>query len=250
MFEALAQLAVDLDTRWYVHLTDPRSGADNRLNRPGERTIPMLDEWGILSERTIVVHALGLQSCELALMAKRGTGISWNPASGMWFGDGMLDLGAALKARVRVGLGTDGAASNNALSILRESHIGSLGLKLATDDAAAVTAGDMFALATAGGADLLHLNMGALEPGRQADFVVLNALDLSLVPNSRLESHIVNSVSERAIMHVYRAGEQVVRDGRVVGVDEKEIARRASKLAGERRATASLPLPGEARQGV
>jgi 5-methylthioadenosine/S-adenosylhomocysteine deaminase len=238
MIEAMAQLAADLDTLWYIH-----------LDRLSVRSIPVFDEWGVLSEHTVIVHALGLTPSELELIARRGARISWNPASGMWFGDGMLDVPKVLKAGVRVGMGTDGAASNNALNMFRESQIGSLGAKLAAEDAGAVGAGDIFRIATAAGGELLNLKIGKLEPGWQADFVVLDIFDLSLVPWIALESHIVNSLSDRAIKHVFRAGEQVVRDGRLVGVDEVEIAKRASSLASQPRVKANLVLPGRTRAG-
>jgi 5-methylthioadenosine/S-adenosylhomocysteine deaminase len=248
MFEEMAQFATDVDTLWYVHLTDPRGGADNRLNQPGERTIARLEEWGILSERTVAVHALGLREGELEVIAERGARISWNPDSGMWFGDGMFDLPAALKAGVRVGLGTDGAASNNGLNIWLESRIGSLGTKLMADDAAAVCSRDVFRVATEGGGELLGVKTGALEPGWHADFVVLDLLDLSLVPTMALDSHIVNSLSERAVRHVYRGGQRVVCEGHLVRIDEREVARRASKLANRSHAEVKLPLPGAAKQ--
>jgi 5-methylthioadenosine/S-adenosylhomocysteine deaminase len=244
MIEAMAQLAVDLDTLWYIHLTDPKGGGDNRLNPPGERSIPMFERWGILSQHTVLVHALGLDTSELELVARRGARISWNPSSGMWFGDGMLDLPAVLKAGVRVGMGTDGAASNNALNMFRESQIGSLGSKLVAEDAAAVSARDIFWIATGAGGEVLNVKTGALKPGWQADFIVLDLLDLSLVPWIALGSHIVNSLSERAVKHVFRAGEQVVRDGRLMGVDEREIAKRASSLGSRPHVKVSLALPG------
>jgi 5-methylthioadenosine/S-adenosylhomocysteine deaminase len=81
MIEAMYRLAVDYDTLWYIHVADPSSPAEDSLNPPGERTIPMLESWGVLDHRLVLAHALFLRDDEVKLVAERGARISCNPAS-------------------------------------------------------------------------------------------------------------------------------------------------------------------------
>jgi 5-methylthioadenosine/S-adenosylhomocysteine deaminase len=230
MIEAMYRLAVDYDTLWYIHVADPSSPTEDSLNRPGERTIPMLDSWGVLDHRLVLAHALFLSDAEMKLVAERGARISCNPASGMWFGDGVLDIPRLWKNRVKVGLATDGAASNNALNVFREAWLASLSQKLRARDPAAVSAAQIGRLATEDGGQVLNLRVGRLAPGWKADFIVLDTLDFTLQPAHTLASNVVHAMSDRAIRHVYCGGRQVVNNGVLSLVDQPSLLRRASRL--------------------
>jgi 5-methylthioadenosine/S-adenosylhomocysteine deaminase len=238
MIEAMYQLALDYDTLWYIHVADPSSPEESTLNRPGERTIPMLESWGVLDHRVVLAHALFLRDEEVALVAERGARISCNPASGMWFGDGILDIPRLWKHGVKVGLATDGAASNNALNLFREAWLASLSQKLRAHDPRAVTAAQIGNLATEDGGRVLDLPVGRLAPGWKADFVVLDTLDFTLQPASALASNIVQAMSEHAVRHVYCAGRQVVSDGRLARIDQNQLLHRAARMISD----AKVPL--------
>jgi 5-methylthioadenosine/S-adenosylhomocysteine deaminase len=230
MIEAMYQLAVDHDTLWYIHVADPGSPEDGGLNHPGERTIPMLESWGVLDHRLVLAHALFLREEEVALVAERGARISCNPASGMWFGDGILDIPRLWKRGIKVGLATDGAASNNGLNLFREAWLASLSQKLRARDPGAVTVAQIANLATEDGGRVLNMRVGRLAPGWKADFLVLDTLDFTMLPMSALAANIVEAMSERAVRHVYCGGRQVVRDGRLTQIDQVELLRRAARV--------------------
>jgi len=230
MIEAMYRLAVDYDTLWYIHVADPSSPTEESLNRPGERTIPMLESWGVLDHRLVLAHALFLSDEEVKLVAERGARISCNPASGMWFGDGILDIPRLWRSGIKVGLATDGAASNNALNLFREAWLASLGQKLRARDPAIVTGPQIANLATEDGGRVLNLRVGRLAKGWKADFVVLDTLDCSLQPTSALASNVMHAMSERAIRHVYCGGRRVVSDGELAQVDQRKLVRRAAQL--------------------
>ncbi|HEY8869623.1 MAG TPA: amidohydrolase family protein [Candidatus Limnocylindrales bacterium] len=235
MIEAMYELAVEFDTHWYVHVADPKDPEDGGLNRPGERTIPTFEEWGVLDSRLVLAHALFLRDEEIALVAERGASVACNPASGMFFGDGILDLPRLWRHGVTVGLATDGAASNNALNIFREAQVASMSQKLRAEDPAAVSASQIARLATEDGGRALGLPVGQVAPGQRADFAVLDILDFTLQPRAALTSNIVHAMSERAITHVYCGGRQVVRDGRLCLIDQDDLLRRAGRLLGSPR---------------
>jgi 5-methylthioadenosine/S-adenosylhomocysteine deaminase len=230
MIEAMYQLAVDYDTLWYIHVADPSSPEDSSLNRPGERTIPMLESWGVLDHRIVLAHALFLRDEEVALVAERGARISCNPASGMWFGDGILDIPRLWKRGIKVGLATDGAASNNGLNLFREAWLASLSQKLRAHNSSAVTTAQIASLTTEDGGRVLNLPVGRLAPGWKADFVVLDTLDFSLQPTAALASNIVQAMSEHAVRHVYCAGRPVVRNGQLTQIDQEQLLRRVARM--------------------
>lgn len=244
MIEAMYQLAVDHDTLWYIHVADPSSPADSSVNRPGERTIPMLESWGVLDHRLVLAHALFLRDEEVTLVAERGARISCNPASGMWFGDGILDIPRLWKRGVKVGLATDGAASNNALNMFREAWLASLGQKLRAGDPSAVTATQIASLATEDSGGVLNLPVGRLAANWKADFVVLDILDFTLQPLAALASNIVQAMSERAVRHVYCGGRQVVRDGQLTRIDQDDLLRRAARMLSGRTPASHLSHGG------
>jgi 5-methylthioadenosine/S-adenosylhomocysteine deaminase len=242
MIEAMYQLAVDYNTLWYIHVADPSSPTEDSLNRPGERTIPLLDSWGVLDHRLVLAHALFLQDEEVRLVAECGARISCNPASGMWFGDGILDIPRLWRNGVKVGLATDGAASNNALNLFREAWLASLGQKLRARDPAVVTGSQIASLATEDGGRVLNLPVGRLAEGYKADFMVLDTLDFSLQPVSALAANVVHAMSERAVRHVYCGGRRVVSDGELTQIDQRQLLRRAAQLM------STAPIEAAARQ--
>jgi 5-methylthioadenosine/S-adenosylhomocysteine deaminase len=232
MIEAAFELAEEYDTLWYLHVSDSLKSSEEVVKTFGERTVPLLDSWGVLTDRLVSVHGLWLSEEELRLLEKSGGRISHNPASNMFFGERIIDIPDLLRRGLKVGLATDGAASNNSQNILSDTRLASLAQKVAAQDPAAITVDQLITLMTAGGAEVLNCPVGVLETGRQADFMVLDTLDFSLLPTISLKSNVVHAVSDRAIRHVYCAGRQVVRDGKLALVDHVELAARIFELTG------------------
>jgi 5-methylthioadenosine/S-adenosylhomocysteine deaminase len=144
----------------------------------------------------------------------------------MFLGDRAARIARMRNAGVCVGLGTDGGLDNNTLSIFHEMKLTALVQKSAAADPQAITAGDITRMATVEGGRIAELPLGSLAPGQLADFVVLDLSDIALVPGDRLESHMVYSMSDRAIRHVYVHGSPAVQDGKLCGFDESDLRRR------------------------
>lgn len=231
MIQAMHQLAVDHDTVWYCHLGYEEDHANEVESMFGKRSLEVLDEWGVLDDRLVIAHGLWFSDRELDLIVSSGARVSYNPASNMFLGEVVLDLSQLWSRGITVGLATDGAASNNLLSVFGDARLASLCQKLRARDPAVVTSGQIFALATEDGARALRTSVGSIGVGKKADFAVLDLADLSLVPHSGLESHLVHALSERAIAEVWVHGRKVVENGRLLGVDGSDIARRASQIA-------------------
>jgi 5-methylthioadenosine/S-adenosylhomocysteine deaminase len=197
-----------------------------------------LAELGFLDGRVLAAHCVWLSDEELALFREHDVAVAHCPQANAKLASGVARLGEMLAHGLRVGLGTDGPAGNNDLDLWEELRLAPLLAKLRAGDAAALPARAALALGTRGGADALGLPVGALEPGRRADMVLLRLDDLAFVPlveERDLESHLLWSASSRLVEAVWVEGEQVVAGGRALRVDEEraraEVQERARRLA-------------------
>jgi 5-methylthioadenosine/S-adenosylhomocysteine deaminase len=137
---------------------------------------------------------------------------------------------AALRARgVTVGLGTDGAASNNRLDVLTEMRTAALLAKVGAGDAAVVSAPDALAMATIAPARALGLDalIGSIAPGKSADLAAVELASVETLPLFDPVSHLVYSAGREHVTHVWVAGEARVAERRLVGLDERDLHDRA-----------------------
>lgn len=240
MVELAAGLAAEFGTLWYMHISDSASSTDRVRRELGAPSIELLEKWGVLSSRLVSVHGIWLTDTELDLLGGRSGRLSYNCASNMFFAERIISLRELRKRGIRTGIGTDGAASNNALSVFRDVQLAGLAQRLQARNVAEMSTGALIRLATSDGAAVLGQPTGSIEPGLRADFVVLDLTDLSLLPTTCLASHVVHSMAATAVRHVFCEGWQVVRDGQLTGADQDGIARRVNAL----RARQSGPAAG------
>jgi len=151
----------------------------------------------------------------------------------MKIASGIAPVPAMLKAGVRVGLGTDGASSNNNLDLLEEARLAAFLHKLANDDPTVIPAGQALAMATLGGAKAMGMDfeIGSLEPGKKADIILLDMNKPHMYPKHDLTSHIIYSARASDVTTVIINGESVMEDGVLTGIDEQEVLRKAEEKA-------------------
>jgi 5-methylthioadenosine/S-adenosylhomocysteine deaminase len=230
MIELAAGLAEDFDTMWYMHVSDSASSTERVRRELGGTSIELLKRWGVLSSRLVSVHGIWLTEAELDLMGQCGGRLSYNCASNMFFAERIIVLAELAKRGIRVGLGTDGAASNNALSVFRDAQIAGLAQRVQVGRVTEMPTDTLIRLATRDGGTVLGQPVGLIEPGHRADFVALDLSDPSLLPTAELKSHIVHSMAATAVRHVFCEGRQVVRDGQLIGVSQGDIAHQVNEL--------------------
>jgi 5-methylthioadenosine/S-adenosylhomocysteine deaminase len=172
---------------------------------------------------------------EIELLAATGTGVVHNPRSNLKLASGIAPVPDMLRAGVRLGLGTDGAASNNELDLLAEVQLAALLHKGVRLDPLAVPALAALEMATIGGNWALRLDhlAGSLEPGKRADVVIVELDEDNLVPPYDVVSHMAYAVEAADVRTVLVDGRLVVRDGRLVTADEAEIQRQVRAVARE-----------------
>lgn len=211
-----AAIARDYRVPFHLHFLEQPEDRDEILKTFGKSPLDYLDSLGALTDvRWLAIHAVWVAPSEMALMRATGTSVVHNPSSNLFLADGIAPIVDYVQQGIPVALGTDGACTNNRQSIFDEMRLASLLQKGVRRDAKVLPAATAFAMGTRWGAEALGLPVGVLARGKQADFIVLNLDDLSLVPPAPLENQCVYGLSPLAIEHVYVAGRRVVSGGHV-----------------------------------
>ena len=185
--------------------------------------------------RLVAAHCVWVDAEEIALLAAGRAGVIHNPRSNLKLASGVAPVPDMLRAGVRVGLGTDGAASNNELDLLAEIQLAALLHKGVRLDPLAVPAAAALEMATIGGARALGLDhlIGSLEPGKRADVVVVELDEDNLVPLYDPVSHLAYAVEAADVRTVLVDGRVVVRDRALLTADDAQMRRRVRELATE-----------------
>jgi 5-methylthioadenosine/S-adenosylhomocysteine deaminase len=223
----IAALSAERGAPVQIHLSETAPEVEDCLARHSRRPAAYLDDLGLLTERTLLAHGVWLDEEELALVAARGATVVSNPAANMKLAVGkVFDYPAARAAGVRVGLGTDGAGSNDSLDLLADLKLFALAQRHAAADATAIAAADAWAIATGAAAPLL----GAipLAVGAPADFLLLDpaAPELAI---GELAADLVYAADRTAVDTVVVAGRVLMRGG--VQPEREEVVARAAERA-------------------
>jgi len=223
----IGELSAERNLPVQIHLSETEKEVQNCLAEHGERPAHYLDRLGLLSERTILAHGVWLDPEELALVAERGATVVSNPAANMKLAVGnVFPYPAAKAAGVAVGLGTDGAGSNDSLDLLADLKLFALAQKHAAADPTAIEAGEAWAVATGARAPLLGATQ--LEVGAPADFLLLRP-DAPELGIGDLASDLVYAASGAVVDTTVVAGKALMRGGKIDGLDE--IVARAAERA-------------------
>ncbi|MFZ5509685.1 MAG: TRZ/ATZ family hydrolase [Pseudomonadota bacterium] len=214
-FERIVTLAEQLQLPIHVHLHETRDEIAQALAQHGVRPLERLRRLGLLGPNLIAVHGVHLEQDEIALLAENGCTIAHCPTSNMKLASGVAPVVAALRRGVRVGLGTDGAASNNRLDLFQEMRHASLLAKVASGDATALDAHTVLRMATLDGAAALGLErkIGSLAPEKCADMVAIRLDAPEVLPCFDPASHLVYVAGREHVSHVWIDGRLRVSAG-------------------------------------
>jgi len=215
----IAALSAERDLPIQIHLAETEREVEDCVAAHGLRPAAYLDSLGMLSERTVLAHGVWLDRSELELVAARDCTVVTNPVANMKLAvGGVFPYPAARAAGVAVGLGSDGAGSNDALDLLADLKTFALAQKHAAADPTAIAAADAWAVAT--GAQAPLLGAGApLAVGAAADFLLLSpgAPELGV---GDLTSNLVYAAAGSAVDTVVAGGRVLMRGGELPGMDE------------------------------
>ncbi len=224
-------LARELDLPLHIHLHETDGEIRESIAAHGLRPLARLERLGIAADNLVAVHAVHLNSHDIDLLASHGASVAHCPTSNMKLASGIAPVPRLLEAGVRVGLGTDGAASNNRLDLFQEMRHAALLAKVSSGDATAVPAHSALHMATLAGAEALGLGdeIGSIVRGKRADLCAVNLGDISMRPCFEPLSHLVHAAGRDQVSHVWIDGESRVDAGvALLQISDKELLRIAT----------------------
>jgi 5-methylthioadenosine/S-adenosylhomocysteine deaminase len=208
-----------------THIEETKREVDDSIKAKGASPIDYLNRIGFLNDRVIAAHVVWPTEEELGLLKKLGVGIVHNPQSNMKLASGVAPVPEMLKLNLPVGLGTDGAASNNDLNVWEEMDTAAKLHKLISRDPKVVSAEEAFEMATIRGARALHLEkeIGSIEKGKRADLVIVDLDALNQTPYYNIYSDLVYATKSADVRTVIIEGRVVMRDRKLLTLNEETI---------------------------
>ena len=208
-FERIVSLAEEIDAPVHIHIHETAQEIDDSLAQYGVRPLTRLARLGLLGSNMIGVHAIHLDASDIDLLARHNCSIAHCPSSNMKLASGIAPVPRLLDAQLCVGLGTDGAASNNRLDLFTEMRQAALLAKVSTRDAAALPAHIALRMATLNGAHALGMeeHIGSIEVGKQADLCAVALDRIETQPCFDPASHLVYVAGRENVTHVWVAGQ-------------------------------------------
>lgn len=223
MIRAGAALAEELDTKFHMHIAEGQYERMMILEKHGKPPITYLESQGALNDRLVGIHCVWLDDVEIKEMATSGAGLSYNPSSNMFLGDGITRVKEMYEEGICISLGTDGGCSNNRASIIEEMRMTSLLQKVKFHNSTVTTAEQVFEMGTMNGGTNLGISVGRLEAGHFADFAVIDLENLSMQPRQNAAKNLVYAMQPDAIRAVYAGGREIFAGGEIIQIPERAI---------------------------
>jgi 5-methylthioadenosine/S-adenosylhomocysteine deaminase len=235
---AVSELAKRLMIPIQIHLAETSAEIGLSQERHKMRPVAILDRLNFWAPTTIGAHGVWINDDEIAVLKQRGVGISNNPESNMKLSSGTAPVMNYRKAGVSVGIGTDGAASNNDLDMFEAMRQAAFQQKLVTMDPTAISAPDALEMATLGGARALGRgqHLGSLEPGKLADLIIVGMSKPRQQPLFDPVSQIVYASRGDDVETTIVNGKVLMRDRKVLTLNEASVLAEARKAADQVRA--------------
>jgi 5-methylthioadenosine/S-adenosylhomocysteine deaminase len=225
-----------------IHLAETEDEIPLAMKRHKARPIAALDALGFFGGRVIAAHGVWVQPDEITLLRQRGVGVAHNPESNMKLASGTAPVPQYLDAGVAVGLGTDGAASNNDLDMFEAMRQAAFLHKLQSRDPRVVSARVALDMATIGGARVIgrEQDLGSIEPGKRADLIVVRMDRARQTPMYDPISHLVYATRGDDVETTIVNGRVLMREGKVLTLDETQVLRQANAAAAQVRAAVGV----------
>lgn len=235
----VAAEAKNLGLMIHTHLSETLDEIKQIRQAYGQSPVEYMLERGVFDCPTLAAHCVHLDGNDINILRDRGVAVAHNPGSNMKLASGVAKVVEMRSKGIVVGLGTDGASSNNNLDVLEEARLCSLLQKVTLNDPTAITAEDALAMSTIEGAKALriHDQVGSLEVGKQADIVVFKTDTPNMVPTFNPISNLIYSANPGNVEYVFVAGRLLLDKGMITAFDENaamdECRSRAARLAHE-----------------
>ncbi len=228
----VAEIAKERKAEVHIHLSETKGEVENCLKDYGKSPIALMEETGILDCGVLAAHCVHLSDEDIDLMRRYKVRVAHNPGSNMKLASGIAPVLKLQKAGVCVGLGTDGASSNNNLDMLEEARLAALLHKVDTLDPLAVPACEALAMATENGAKAVGIkDLGQIEPGQRADIVLYNMEGAAWTPKFDLISLLIYAANSSSVDTVMVDGKFLMENREILTIDKERVLFEAGKRA-------------------
>jgi len=230
ILRACAELAAEFDVPLHIHLAETALEVESSRREHGMPVVPWVKKHGLFEAKVLAAHCVHVDEGEIRALKNFNAGVAHNPTSNLKLGAGIAPVARMLELGVDVGIGTDGAASNNDLDMFEEMRLAALLAKGAGGDPTALPARDALAMATRIGARAMHLDhlTGSLEPGKRADLIVVDLDRLHNVPAfdrdpNGVYAQIVYASKSTDVVDAMCNGRWLMRDRALLTLDERGL---------------------------
>lgn len=210
-----------------IHVSETQDEQRMIRERYGKTPVEMLRDLGMLSPRTLVVHAVWVSDSDIEIMREHGVSVAHNPQSNMKLASGIAPFAKMATAGLNVSIGTDGPSSNNDLDMWEEMRSASFMQKVATLDPCVFPAYEVLKMATVNGAHALGLEgeVGQLRKGMKADVILLDIEKPHLYPQTDMVANLVYCAKAADVDTVFVDGRKVVENRRLLTMDQTALCR-------------------------
>ncbi len=238
LMEAAVSLALEYDVPLHIHVAETAQEVEDHVREYGLPPVPWLERLGVLEAKVTAAHCVHLTQNDMELLLQHKVGVAHNPSSNLKLASGIAPVAKMLSLGIKVGIGTDGPASNNDLDMFEEVRLAALLAKGATLDPTALPATQALEMATIMGAEAMHIAhlTGSLEPGKRADLIVVRMDDVRQIPTferdpDAIYSRLIYASQTQDVLHTMVNGRWLMRDRRLLTIDEQALIAEADDLA-------------------
>lgn len=238
ILRAAAELAKEFDVPLHIHIAETSFEVENMRNENGMPVVPYVKKQGLFEAKVIAAHCVHIDTGEMRTLLHAGAGVSHNPSSNLKLASGFAPVVKMLETGLNVGIGTDGAASNNDLDMFEEVRLAAFIAKAVTNDPTSLPAATALTMATRLGAQALHIGhlTGSLTPGRRADLILIDANPMHSSPRFYRDANsayaqIVYASKSTDVSDVMVNGKWLMRDRKMLTLNEEELLAQAADIA-------------------
>ena len=231
--EQTRNLANNLNTPISIHLSESQFESEFSTQNYGMTSIEALESINFFDGTTIAAHVVWPSDREIEILAKRNVGVVHNPTSNMKLSSGVAPISKMIEAGVLVGLGTDGAASNNDLDMWEEMRLASLLQKVTSMDPEVLPAIEVLRMATSNGAKIIGMDneIGMIVEGMKADVIQIAYDDVHHIPSYDIASHLVYVTDEQDVMNVIVDGKLIMHQREFLTLNTKKIKEEVTSIS-------------------
>ncbi len=233
-----AELAAEFDVPLHTHLAETALEVETMRREQGMPVIPYVKKQGLFGAKVLAAHCVHIDEGEMRTLVHAGAGVAHNPSSNLKLASGFAPVAKMLTVGLNVGIGTDGAASNNDLDMFEEIRLAALLAKASSGDPTSLPAAQALTLATRLGAQALFIGdfTGSLEVGKRADLILVDLSSLHNSPRFRRDAdnpyaQIVYAAKACDVTDVMVNGRWLMRDRQLLTLDESALKQAAQEYA-------------------